>query len=1313
MSKVFEKWKFLSLFLVLFMVLGICTSVKANEFARIVDESSIVLLDAEGNEITTDTKLKYGDIVTIVVDGLKPNTDYSVQIGWTETSTGTNLSIDTDGDGIFDPGELSNPSLNAAAGYDVRTDANGHFTIQYMVGDIACDSEDANRTITIHEGTGTSPGSPVLTANAFGIQPVIELTLDNEAAYGNPAGVTWEQLGFTTTEGKVNDTAGSPIVAAADCPYKIAVHGFAGKAGYRTISFTMGGTDVPLWDPGAGARVTSTTLTANGTLAVANMELAIPEIPAGTYPIIGVDAKGNTATYDFTVKPALLYNAGAGTDDPANDIEIRAQTNGSEVLADQGGNINAFSGIGFPAGTIAANSIIIGGKATTHTAINVGNNGAFANETITLASDAQVGISDVVIGDYTFSSVMTIGDDAAAAALTTVSSDSVNVGDTIMVGISNIDDDDGNADAESVYYEILDNTGTTILSGPTDSGKDLGVADGADQEQIFALTIPDLPNTYDASGNIQQLILRVWEDEDGTGTYTGGDDSDDINITVNPKVVTGAADINNNGNLDANEISTEFSNGNIIAIDISGFVNGDTVQVSVDGVPHSVLNAGVGILIYGDLDPAGAGFTIQANGTTQSGGVNELMVIMLGDTDGDGVVDNPFASGEHTITVTGSTYGSTATTTITVVTPVAAIARADSNVYTYAPTNNPYNGVSPTLQQHPLAPFNVIPGATVYLSVNNPTGNDFKANTNYLILFDNSQDTLNLIKVGSFTSTTDGQVPIGTSFIVPETALPGTHNVLIAEDVNGNGEYDADTDSIVVGPNAMTLVVYANVVVDHYIRHIGDTVTVTVTGFNPENETDPEQATVYQILLDQNNNGPDIYDPVFPEEGFTPDKDGHATVSFSVPEMPGGVINMYVVEKDTLVRNEPQTLINVDNIDPGTDITDLVGVDEDAEIFITPNITLDHYTGNPGDTITISGKGFQPGVAYVVTFGYINDAAINQRGQVVTNFIADENGLIPEGTSFTVPTANNSAYGVVVDPTPASNYVDVARDTGTGLMSVLMAGDQPIFTVGGVATTLISAAATDSTHVDIAFSGALQSATANNAANYTLAEKDTGTPVPVTSALYDAATYTVTLTLGASLEVGKAYELTVSNLRDSYNNPVSGTVEFTYRICPTINAMTLDMGSILSGGTGIVDHYDFGEFGTTGTMPYIYVQTATASDFPVDVYVKVTYPDDRSAWLYEEAGAMIYHDPTVTPNPEYSSQVFSEGTVLPILTWWFNPDYKDLTNAETGGYELPDGTYTWTIYLVPAGTSISSPDDVETNACASATASVTLTTDRP
>ncbi|RKY45552.1 MAG: hypothetical protein DRP81_03545 [Candidatus Omnitrophota bacterium] len=158
---------------------------------------------------------------------------------------------------------------------------------------------------------------------------------------------------------------------------------------------------------------------------------------------------------------------------------------------------------------------------------------------------------------------------------------------------------------------------------------------------------------------------------------------------------------------------------------------------------------------------------------------------------------------------------------------------------------------------------------------------------------------------------------------------------------------------------------------------------------------------------------------------------------------------------------------------------------------------------------------------------------------------------------------------------------------------------------------------------------------------------------------------------------------------------------------PTLNLQLIDLGA--SSGTV----FDFGPLMSPGTTPYIFLQATSSATSAVDIYVKVTYPDGRTAWLYEEDGAMIYHDPTITPNPEYSSQVFSEGTVLPILTWWFNPAYKDLTNAGTGGYELPDGTYTWTIYLLAAGTSISSPADVEANVCVSASVSVTLTTDRP
>jgi len=430
----------------------------ANEFARIADNATIQLLDSNGNAVTNSTKVKYGDTLTIVADGLKPNTDYSVQLGWTNSSTGINLTV---GNGAG-AGKLQNPSLGATnANYDVRTDANGHFSIQFVVGDIACDSSDASRTLTVHEGTGTSPGSPVLSASPFGIQPVITLTLDNEAAYGLNA--TWSMLGFNATQGKVTDTAGNPMAAATDCPYTLAVHGFSGTTGYRKISFTMGGEDVPLWN---GARVTSVTLSANGSLAAAT-QLGIPEIPAGNFPIVGIDGAGNSATYNFTVIPALLYKAGAGTDDPANDVEILKNT---QLTADQGQQIQSLSGIGFPSGTISANSIQIGGKAATHTSFTVDNKGTFSAQNPTVSASASVGLQSIVIGSNTFDHVIQIGSSTAnSAAQASLASTNGSVGDVFYVGVSNLDDNAANTADDKVYYYILNNAGNANVTAPTNS----------------------------------------------------------------------------------------------------------------------------------------------------------------------------------------------------------------------------------------------------------------------------------------------------------------------------------------------------------------------------------------------------------------------------------------------------------------------------------------------------------------------------------------------------------------------------------------------------------------------------------------------------------------------------------------------------------------------------------------------------------------------------------------------------------------------------------------------------------------------------
>ena len=833
-------------------------------------------------------------------------------------------------------------------------------------------------------------------------------------------------------------------------------------------------------------------------------------------------------------------------------------------------------------------------------------------------------------------------------------------------------DDANNGTTASVYYAVLNNAGNAYLSDRSNST--VRLANGTlDQEAWFLFQMPNVENTFN-NGELNPLKLQVWAKEEN-GDPTDYEDSATTVIYVLPKVVagldngTGTAD---NGNLETDEIRTSFSNGNTIALDISGFVTGDTLQITVDGVAHAVLNADAAVVgddgtNYGDLDAAGAGFTVQGSGTTKSGGANELILIKLGDTDGDGTVDHYFASGDHTITVTGSTAGDQASTTITVVTPNAAIQKTTTKIYSYAPQTNNNGGVNATTVYDNGG--NVIPGSTAYLALNAVAGQDFKASTNYLILFENSKDSLNLVKVGSFTSTSEGRIPLGTSFVVPDNALPGTHNILIAEDTNGDGEYTSGTDTIVVGPNAMQVVVYFNADVDQYIRHIGDTVTVTVKGLNPENETDADQATLYQVLLDKDGNGPDLDDPAFPTDGFTPDENGSAEVSFTVPDIPGGTVNIYVVEKGTLNRLEPQSFVNFKNVDGSTDGD---GQDEDAEIFITPNITLDKYSGSAGDTVTVTGKGFQPGTAYVITIGYINDANINQRGQVVASFTADSEGRIPSGVTFTVPTANNAAYGVTVSPTPAANYIDVAVDTGTNLASALAAGDQPIFTVGGTSTTLQSASAENSTSVKVTFSGALQSSTAENPANYAITDEN-GTAVSVSAASYNSADNSVTLTLGSELEAGKTYTLTVSNLRDSYNNLLSGSVQFSVAApsqpepVPTspnstaVNATDayVSVGDIANGGDSMELKMNF-----------------PAYESPVDIYAAIQLPDG-TLYCIDSNGSLTE---SLVPYATNSTQAHSD-TI-----------FDEFDVCTPFGPAIPEGTYYVYMLVLPAGKDINNVD---------------------
>jgi len=231
------------------------------------------------------------------------------------------------------------------------------------------------------------------------------------------------------------------------------------------------------------------------------------------------------------------------------------------------------------------------------------------------------------------------------------------------------------------------------------------------------------------------------------------------------------------------------------------------------------------------------------------------------------------------------------------------------------------------------------------------------------------------------------------------------------------------------------------------------------------------------------------------------------------------------------------------------------------------------------------------------------------------------------------------------------------------------------------------------------------------AAGATAEATATGGTAPYTVTSSDETVATATISDGTITITGVAEGSCTITVTDSTTPAQTAEISVTVTAAAAVEYPTLDL-HLMDLGMSTENVYHFGDLMTPGTTPYIYTSVSSASDTPIDVYTKVTYPDARSAWVYEEGGVMIYHSYD-SPAPEYSNEVCDElGVLSPILVWWFNPVFKDLTNTETGGYELPDGPYTWDIYVLPAGTSISSPADVEANSVGHETVILNLITDR-
>jgi len=147
-----------------------------------------------------------------------------------------------------------------------------------------------------------------------------------------------------------------------------------------------------------------------------------------------------------------------------------------------------------------------------------------------------------------------------------------------------------------------------------------------------------------------------------------------------------------------------------------------------------------------------------------------------------------------------------------------------------------------------------------------------------------------------------------------------------------------------------------------------------------------------------------------------------------------------------------------------------------------------------------------------------------------------------------------------------------------------------------------------------------------------------------------------------------------------------------------------------------VYHFTEKLFDPYGTA-HITVSTVKTGTAKVDIYAKCTYPNGRSYWLYfdkeidtcEEWGCFYWQEKETwlkfhnTPEPEWTNLIFDELTDYALIhpALWFDKRKK----AE---WNLPNGVYTWEVYILPHGTEVTTEEDVKNNAVQIDSAVLTL-----
>jgi len=305
-----------------------------------------------------------GSFVTITGSGFTPGADVAIEFGTTIINTfgpgagypTVATMLDTTGAGLASPAPLGITCSSATGlvgftpGPCIETDANGFFSAIVAVPPTV----NGVQTVTANDGTVT--GTTTFTVNAN------ILISTSGTSYSAISSALPDEV-YTGLHIVATGFAASDTVA-----FTAAV--FAGPNGGTTTpisSTAAAGTASATPTPGSASGVSRSGvlyLSGPGVATSSTTSLTVSDVLGGKQTIVGTGTSGVTGQATFTINPAIAFYS---TESSATAYTMGAAANQAIY----------FEGYGFTPGTVAANSITVGGTAVVNSPITIGSMGNF------------------------------------------------------------------------------------------------------------------------------------------------------------------------------------------------------------------------------------------------------------------------------------------------------------------------------------------------------------------------------------------------------------------------------------------------------------------------------------------------------------------------------------------------------------------------------------------------------------------------------------------------------------------------------------------------------------------------------------------------------------------------------------------------------------------------------------------------------------------------------------------------------------------------------------------------------------------------